>query len=140
MIYMLRLFLLAVFANYRKNSCESFGLDPLYCVSAPGFSNRVMLKMTNTDIRLITVIDRHLMIEKGISGGTCEPAYYHAKANNKYVNPNFDKEKDEESYIISLDANSLYASAMCYKLPFGKPKFDKDVTKYTAGNILNLDL
>ena len=138
MIYMLRLFLLAVFANYRKNACESFGLDPLYCVSAPGFSNRAMLKMTNTDMKLITVIDMHLMIEKGISAGTCEPTYYHAKANNEYVNPNFDK--DEESYIINLDANSLYASAMCYKLPFGKPKFYKDVTKYTADYILNLDL
>ena len=134
-------FLLAdVFANYRKNWCESFGLDPLYCVSAPGFCNRVMLKMTNAEIKLITNIDMHLMIEKGISGGRCERTYYHAKANNKYVNPNFDKEKDEESYIISLDANSLYASAMCYKLPFGKPKFDKDDTKYTVDYILNLDL
>ena len=52
---------------------------------------------------------------------------------------NFDKEKDEESYIISLDANS-YASSLCYKLPFGKPKFDKDVAKYTVDYILNLDL
>ena len=79
----------------------------------------------------------HLMIEKGIGGARCEPTYYHAKANNKY--PNFDKEKDEESYIISLDANSLYASAMGYKLPFHEPKFYKDVTKYTVDYILNLD-
>ena len=96
--------------------------------------------MTNAEIKLITNIDMHLMIEKGISGDRCEPTYYHAKANNKYINPNFNKEKDEESYIISLDANSLYASAMCYKLPFGKPKFDKDDTKYTVDYILNLDL
>ena len=26
---------------------NSFGLDPFYCVSAPGFSNKVMLNMTN---------------------------------------------------------------------------------------------
>ena len=129
------MFLLAnVFA-----SDESFGLDPLYCVSAPGFSNRAMLKMTNAEIKLITDINMHLMIEKGIREGRCEPTYYHAKANNKYVNPNFDKEKDEESYIISLDANSLYASAMCYELPFVEPKFDNDVTKYTVDYISNLD-
>ena len=135
------MFLLAdVFAYYRKNACESFGLDPLYCVSAPDFCSRAMLKMTNAEIKLITNIDVYLMIEKGISGGRCEPIYYHAKGNNKYVNPNFDKEKDEESYIISLNANSFYASTMCYKLPFGKPKFDKDVTKYTVDYILNLDL
>ena len=38
-----------------------------------------------------------------------------------------------------MDSNSLYASAMCYKLPFGKPKFDNDVTKYTVDYISNLD-
>ena len=27
------------------------------------------------------------MIEKGIRAGRCELIYYHAKANNKYVNP-----------------------------------------------------
>ena len=75
MIYMLRLFLLAVFANYRKNACESFGLDPLYCVSAPDFCSRAMLKMTNAEIKLITNIDVYLMIEKGISGGRCVNLY-----------------------------------------------------------------
>ena len=40
-----------------------------------------MLKMTNAEIKLITNIDMYLMIEKGISGGRCEPTYYHAKAN-----------------------------------------------------------
>ena len=98
-----------------------------------------MLKMTNAEIKLITDINMHLMIEKGIRECRCEPTYYHAKANNKYVNPNFDKEKDEESYIISLDANSLYTSAMCYKLPFSEPNFDKDITKYSVDYILNLD-
>ena len=28
---------------------------------------------------------------------------------------------------------------MCYKLAFGEPKFDNDVTKYTVDYILNLD-
>lgn len=98
-----------------------------------------MLKMTNVEIKLITNVDMHLMIQNGIRVGRCEPMYYHAKVNNKYVNPNFDKHKEKESYIISLDANLLYASAMCYKLPFGEPKFDNDVFKYTNEYILNLD-
>ena len=76
-----------------------------------------MLKMTNVEIKLITNVDMHLMIQNGIRVGRCEPMYYHAKVNNRYVNPNFDKRKEKESYIISLDANLLYASAMCYKLP-----------------------
>ena len=108
------------------------GLDPLYCISAPAFSNRAMLKMTNIEIKLITSIDMHLMIENGMRRGRCDPIYYHAEASSKYVNPNFDKNKEKESYTISLEANSLYASAMCYKLPYGKPKFDHNISKYTA--------
>ena len=28
---------------------------------------------------------------------------------------------------------------MCYKLPYGKPKFDHNISKYTAEYIWNLD-
>ena len=79
------------------------GLDPRYCISTPGFTNRAMLKMTSIKIKLMTDSNMHLMIENRIRGGRCEPIYYHAKANNKYANPNFNNEKG--SYIISLGAN-----------------------------------
>ena len=49
------------------------------------------------------------------------------------------KNKEKESHIISLDANSLYTSAMCYKLPFGEPKFNNNVLKYITEYILNLN-
>ena len=70
-----------------------FGIDPLYCISAPGFSNRAMLKMSNLAIKLITDPNVHLFIKKRIRGRRCEPIYYYAKANNKYVNPKFDKKR-----------------------------------------------
>ena len=95
--------------------------------------------MTNIEIKLINDSNIQLIIEKRIRGSRCEPIYYHAKANNKCVIPDFDKKKDEESYIASLDANSLYSTAMCYKLPYGEPKFDNNVSKYTIDHILNLD-
>ena len=72
-----------------------------------------MLKITNAQIELITNPNIHLIIKKGIRGGRCEPIYYHAKANNKYVYSNFNEKRDKESYIVSLDANSLYSIAMC---------------------------
>ena len=50
--------------------------------------------MTNIEIKLITDSNMHLMIEKGIRGGRRMPIYYHAKANNKYVNPNLNNEKN----------------------------------------------
>ena len=34
-----------------------------------------------------------LMVEKGIRGGACHPAYRHAKANNKYMKY-YDKKKE----------------------------------------------
>ena len=52
-----------------------------------------MLKMTNAQIELITNPNIHLIIKKGIRGGRCEPIYYHAKANNKCVNRNFDEKR-----------------------------------------------
>ena len=58
------LLLADVHAIYRKNSHDSFDLDPLYCISAPRFSNREMLKTTNVEIKLINDSNIHLIIEK----------------------------------------------------------------------------
>ena len=49
-------------------------------------------------------------------------ACYRKNSNNKYVNSKFDKKRDKESYIVSLDVNSLYSLALCYKLPYEEPK------------------
>ena len=73
------LLLADVFASYRKNSYKSFGLDLLYCISAPGLSSRSMLKMTNIEIKLIDDFNIHLIVAKRIKGGRCEPIYYHEK-------------------------------------------------------------
>ena len=96
-----------------------------------------MWKVTKVKINLITNANMHLIIEKWLRGG--KPIYYHAKANNKYINSNFLKKRDKESYIISLDVNSLYCTAMCKKLPYKESKFDNDISKYTIDYILNLD-
>ena len=50
-----------------------------------------MLKMPNAEIKLIADTNIHLIIKKGIRSGRCEPIYYQANANNKYVNPNLMK-------------------------------------------------
>ena len=48
---------------------QIYGLDPLYCISTPGFTNRAMLKMTSVEIKLMTDLNMRLMIENGIRGG-----------------------------------------------------------------------
>ena len=60
-----------------------------------------MLKMTKFKIELITDPNVHLIIKKGIRGGRGEPIYYHAKANNKYVNSKLDK-KEINNLISSV--------------------------------------
>ena len=93
------LLLADVFGSYRRNSYNSLGLDSLYSISGPGFSNRAMLKTISVEIKLIIDPNSHLIIKKGIRGGRCDPIYYHEKANNKYINPNFVK-KEIKNHIL----------------------------------------
>ena len=89
-----------VFASYRKKSYDSFGIDPLYHISAPGLWSRAMLKMSNARIKLITDTNTHLIIKKRIRGGRCEPIYYHAKANNMCVNRNFEEKRIKNHILL----------------------------------------
>ena len=63
------LLLADVFTAYRKKMHQIYGLDPLYCISTPGFSNRAMLKMTSVEIKLMTDLNMHFTIENWIRGG-----------------------------------------------------------------------
>ena len=64
--------------------------------------------------------------------------YHFGEANNCFVNSNFNKTGDKESCIISWDANSLYSTAMGYKLPQGEPKFDNNLLKCTPEYIQSM--
>ena len=76
-----------------------------------------MLKYIETKKEVITDINMHQMIEKGIRGGICQVISQYAKANNECRNKNLIKETDEASFINDCDANNLYEHAMCEKLP-----------------------
>ena len=134
------LLLADVFADYRRRSYKTYGLDPIYCISSPGYANRAMLNYTNAEIKLITDVNIYLIIEKGIRGGRCEPMFIRAKANNKYINPNFTENRDIESYIVSLGVNSLYPTAMMYKLPYGEFQYDENISMYTNEYIMNINI
>ena len=72
------------------------------------------LKRTKVNLESLTNIDMLLMVEKGIRGGICQAVHRYAKANNKYMK-NYDKDITS-SYIMYLDTNNLYGSAMSQKL------------------------
>ena len=90
-----------------------------------------MLKHANAEVKLITDVNIHLTIKSVIRGGRCEPVFLKAEANNEHVITNFDKNKDTESHIVSLDANSLYPTAMTEELPCGKFKYVDDISIFT---------
>ena len=115
------LLLADVFENFRKTCLEYYRLDPCHYFTSPGLSWDAMLKMTEVNLELITDIDMHQFVEKGLRGGISYIANRYGKANNKYMqnwNPN-----EESKYLMYLDANNLYGWAMSQYLPTGNFKW-----------------
>ena len=98
--------------------------------------------MTGINLELITDIDQHQFIEKGLRGGISCIVHRHGEANNKYMK-NYNPEL-ESNYIIYLDANNLYGWAMCRPLPYGgfrwvEPKYYSEKVE-GIGYIYKVDL
>ena len=109
------LLLADVFENLRKVCQEKYGLDPAHYYNAPGLSWDALLKKTGVELDLLTDLDMHLFIERGMRGGISMVSKRYAKANNPLVegyNPN-----EPTNYIAYLDANNLYGWAMSLPLP-----------------------
>ena len=69
-----------------------------------------MLKMTGIELELISDIDMHLFIEKGMRGGISYIAKRFTKANNKYMKC-YDVNKPNK-FTMYLDENNLYGWLM----------------------------
>ena len=143
------LLLADVFENYRKTCLQYYKLDPCHYFTSPGLSWNAMLKMTNIKLELMTDVDMHQFIEKGMRGGVSYIANRYGKANNKYTKEY--NEKAPSKYIMYLDANNLYGWAMSQYLPTGSFKWLSerkikkiDLGKYGAdskkGLIVEVDL
>ena len=109
------LLLADVLKNFKNRCIKTYELDPAYFLSAPGLSWQACLKKTKVKLELLTDYDMLLMIESGIRGGICQSMHRYAEANNRYMK-NYNKNVPS-SYLEYLDANNLYGSAMCKKLP-----------------------
>ena len=92
--------------NVISTCLDYYGLDPCHYFSSPGLSWDAMIKMAGMELDLISDIDMHLFIEKGMRGGIS----YIAKKNivNQIMNTwicIYDSGK-ESKYITYLDANN----------------------------------
>ena len=105
-----------VFEKFINMCLEYYGLDTCHYFSSPGLSWDAMLKMTEIELELISVIDMHLLIEKGMRGGISYIAKRYSKANNKQMQ-SYDVNKPTK-FSTYLDANNLYGWAMSQYLPY----------------------
>ena len=98
--------LLDVFEKFVEVSTEEYKINPLYCVSLPGYTYQCALK--NTDNKLQTLQDKDLilLIENNIRGGIS------SVMGNRYV------KSDEDNKISYVDANNLYGHSMSQFLPY----------------------
>ena len=109
------LLLCDVFENFRATCMQHYKLDPAHYFSAPGLAWDAMLKMTGVELELMVEREFHDIIDKGTRGGICCISRKFARANNKY-HDDYDASKSS-SYIIYLDMNNLYGTAMIQPLP-----------------------
>ena len=63
------LLLADMFENFRKVCQEKCGLDPAHYYSAPGLSWDALLKKTGVELELLTDLDMHLFIKRGMRSG-----------------------------------------------------------------------
>ena len=104
-----------VMEKFVKVSFEEYGINPLYCVSLPGYTYQCALKYT--DIKLQTLQDKDLilLIENNIRGGIS------SVMGDRYV------KSDEDNSILYIDATNLYGHSMSQFLPYDEIKFEKDI-------------
>ena len=100
------LLLADVFKSFRKVCQEKYGLAPVHYYSAPGLSWDALLKKTGVELELLTDLDMHLFIERGMRGGISMVSKRYAKANNPRVEGY--EPAQPANYITYLDANNLY--------------------------------
>ena len=95
-----------IFEKFVKVSTEEYKINPLYCVSLPGYTYQCALKYT--DIKLQTLQDKDpiLLIENNIRGGIS------SIMDDRYV------KSDENKKILYADANNLYGHSMSQFLPY----------------------
>ena len=107
-----------VFETFRNTCLECYKLDPAHLYTSPGLAWKACLKKMHVRLELLTNPDMLLMFEKGIRGDTTQAVHRYAKANNKYMGEKYNP-KEESSFLMYLDANSLYGWAMSQPLPTG---------------------
>ena len=107
--------LACVFEKFTEVSVKECGINPLYCVSLPGYTWQCGLKYTGIKIQTLQDKDVILLIENNIRGGI-----------SSVMGDRYNK-SDENKKILYVDANRLYGQSMSQPLPYDEIKFGQNV-------------
>ena len=99
------LLLACVSEKFIKVSVGEFGINPLYCVSLPGYTWQCGLKYTGIYLQTLQDNDMIFLLENNIRGGIS------SVMGDRYVQSN------ENKKILYVDANKLYGHSMSQPLP-----------------------
>ena len=129
------LLLADVFEKLINTCLDYYALDPCYYFSSPGLSWDPMLKMTEIELDLISDIDMHLFIEKGMKVGISYIAKRYSKANNNHMQSY--NAKKPSKFMTYLDANNLYGWAMIQYLPYSGFKWlnQKEISDFCLNSV-----
>jgi hypothetical protein len=148
-----------VWESFRQRCRKVDGLDPNHYFTLPQLAWDSALLKCGVTLGLIEDVDLHQMIETGIRGGVSIVNKRYSEADNPYQNHSFtdaaaitaNSPDTEHTYLLDVDCNNLYGSAMMGHLPVGGWKWltrreidDLDVAAVSAkskiGFILEVDL
>ena len=109
------LLLACVFEKFIKVSINEFKINPLYCVSLPGYTWQCGIKYTGINIQTLQDKDMILLLENNIRGGI-SPVM-----GDRYI------KSDDNKKILCVDSNNLYGHSMSQPLPFDEIKFNQNI-------------
>ena len=109
------LLLACVFEKFIKVSVNEFGINPLYCVSLPGYTWQCGLKYTGINLQTLQDRDIILFLENNIRGGIS------SVMGDRYI------KSGESKKILYIDANNLYGHSMSEPLPYYDITFDDNI-------------
>ena len=117
-----------VFEKIVKVSTEEYKINPLYCVSLPGYTYHCALNYTDIKLQTLQEKDLILLIENNIRGGIS------SVMGDRYV------KSDENKKILYMDATNLYGHSMSQMLPYDETEMwhgDPDKYRNWLEEILN---
>ena len=71
-----------IFENFRKTAMATYSFDPAHYFTLPGFAWDALLKVSEATLDLLSDIDMHQFIERGMHGGVSMVTRRYAEANN----------------------------------------------------------